>query len=73
MKAKKDLTVTEIPEESRQKVQTLQENYDDIVNKYSIDIGLTYLEEMTVDTDSNFASCHEQTISITFKNHKFIK
>ena len=40
--------------ETRQKLQVLQQDYDDIVSKHSSDIGLTHLEEMTIDTDPYF-------------------
>ena len=53
LKTKIDLKVTEISEETRQKLQILQQNYDR-VSKYSSHIGLTHLEEMTTDTDLNF-------------------
>ena len=52
-KPKMDLKYADISEETRQKLQTLQKNYDDIVSKHSSDIGLTHLEEMTTDTDPN--------------------
>ena len=52
---------------TRQNLLTLQQNYEDIVSKHSSDIGLTHLEEMTIDTGPKFAPCHDKTISITFK------
>ena len=57
-KPKTDLKDTEISEEIKQKLQTPQQNYEDIISKHSSDIGLTSLEEMTIDTDSNLP-CHE--------------
>ena len=50
-----DLKDAEISKETRQKLLTLQHNYDEIVSKYSSDIRLTHLEEMTNDTDPKFA------------------
>ena len=49
-----DLKDTEIFEETRHKLQVLQQNYDDIVSKHNSDIRRTHLEDMTIDTDPNF-------------------
>ena len=62
-KPKVDLKDAEISKETRQKLQTLQQNYDDIVSKHSSDIRLTHLEEMTIDTDLNLPPPHHD------KNH----
>ena len=52
-KPKLDIKGTEISEETKQKLHTLQQNYGDILNKHSSDIGLTHLEETIIDTDQN--------------------
>ena len=54
---KRDLKDAEISEQTRQNIQVLQQNYDDIVSKHISDIGLTHLEEMTIDTDPNLSPC----------------
>ena len=52
-KTKVDLKDADISPETRQKVLTLQHNYNDIISKYSSYIGLTQLEEIKIDTDLN--------------------
>ena len=45
-KPKFDLEDTEISKETHKKVQTLKQDFHNIVSKHSSDIGLTDLEEM---------------------------
>ena len=50
-KSKIDLEDAKILDETQNKLQILKQDYDDIDSKHSSDIGLTHLEEMTIDTD----------------------
>ena len=52
-KPKIDLKDTEISEEATQKLQTLQQIYDNMVSKHSSDIRVTHLEDMKIDIYSN--------------------
>ena len=72
-KPKIDLRDTEIPKETRQKLLTLQQNYDDIVSKHSTDIRLTNLEEMTINTDPNLAPVTSKPYPLPLKHQEFMK
>ena len=72
-KPKIDIKDAEIPEETRQKLQTLQQNYDDIVSKHSSNFGLTYLEEMTIDTDPNLPLVMSKPYPLPLKHHNSYK
>ena len=39
-------------DETEEKLQVLKQNYKDIVSQYSSDIGLTHLEEMVIETNT---------------------
>ena len=71
-KPKIDLKDAEISAETRQKLLTLQQNYDDIVSKHSSDIGLTHLEEMAIETDPNLPLVTSKPYPLPLKHHKFI-
>ena len=60
-------------QETRQKLQVLQQNYDDIVSKHSSDIRLTHLEEMTIDTDLNLPPIVSKPYPLPLKHHKLVK
>ena len=51
----------------------MQQNYDDIVSKYSSDIRLNHLEEITIDTDPNLPPVMSKPYPLPFKHHKFVK
>ena len=51
-KPKIDLKDTEISEETRSKLQILQQNYNNTVSKHCSGIRITHFEEM-IDTDLN--------------------
>ena len=68
-----DLEDAKISEETRQNLQVSQQDYDDIVSKHSSDIILTYLEEMTSDTDLNLPLVVSKPYPIPLKHNKFIK
>ena len=50
-----DLEETEISKEMQQKLQTLQQDYNDIVTKHSSDIELIHWVEMKIETDSDLS------------------
>ena len=50
-KWKIDLEDATISDETQNRLQVLKQNYNDIGSQNSCDIGLTYLEEMAIDTD----------------------
>ena len=40
-----------ISDETQNRSQSLKQDYNDIVSQHSNDIGVTHLEEMTIETD----------------------
>ena len=68
-----DLKDAEISEETRQKLQVLQQNYDDIMSKHSSDIRHAHLEEITIDTDQNLPPAVSKTYPLPLKHHKFAR
>ena len=72
-KPKIDLEDAKISKETRQKLQVLQQDYDDIVGRHSIDIRLTHLEEMTIDTNPNLHPVMSEPYPLPLKHHKFVK
>ena len=69
--AKIDFRDAEISEETRQKLQTLQQNYDNIASKHSSDLRLTHYEEMMTQIQIWLSS--QVTISITFETPQICK
>ena len=72
-KPKVDLKDNDISQETRQKLLTLQQNYDDIVSKHSSDIRLTHLEGMKIDTDPNLPPVASKPFPLPLKHHNEVK
>ena len=72
-KPKIDLKDADISQETRQKLQALQQNFDDIVSKHSSDIRLIHLEEMTFDKDPNFPPIMRIPYQLPLKHYRFVK
>ena len=71
--SQKYLKDSEISIETRQKLLTLQQNYDHIVSKHSSDIGHTLLEGMTIDKDPNFPHDASKPYPLPLEHHKCVK
>ena len=70
-KPKIDLQDTEISEETRQKLQVLQQNDCEIASKHSSDIRLPHLEETTINKDPNLPPIVSKPYPLPLKHHKF--
>ena len=68
-----DLEDAKITQEMRQKSQLLKQDYDDIVSKHRSNIRVTYLEEMTIETDPELPPVACKLYPLPLKHHKFVK
>ena len=59
--------------ETQQQIETLLEEFSDIMSQSSSDIGLTHLEEMVLHMKPVSISVANKSCSLPLKNHKFIK
>ena len=57
----------------QQKLQTLKEDYNDIVSKHGSDIGLTHLEEMKIESVPKLPPVASKPYALPLKHHKFVK
>ena len=62
-----------ILDETKKKLQVLKENYNDIVSQHSSNIGLTYLEEMVIETDLELPPVATRPYHLPLKHHKIVK
>ena len=51
----------------------MKKDYSYIVSKHSNDIGLTHLEEMTIETDPELSLIVSKPYPLPLKHHKFVK
>ena len=64
---------TELSPKTQQQLETLLEEFSDIMSKSSSDIGLTHLEEMVLHTKLGSMPVANKPYSLPLKHHKFIK
>ena len=72
LKPKIYLEDAKISQETQNKLFTLKQEHDDVVRKYSSDIGLTHLEEMKMETDPKLPPVVSKPYLLLLKNHKFV-
>ena len=63
----------ELPNESKQQLNDLLEEFSDIMSENSMDIGLTHLEEVVLPMDSGATPVASKPYDLPHKHHKFIK
>ena len=62
-----------ISDETKEKLQVLKQTCNDIVSQHSSNIGLTYLEEMVIETDPELPPIVTKLYHLPLKHHKFVK
>ena len=72
-KPKVVLEHTTISDETKNKLQVLKQDYNDIVSQHSGDIGLTHLGEVIFKTDPKLLPVASKLYPLRLKHHKFIK
>ena len=68
---KMDLEDAKISQEMQEKLQTLKQDYDNIVSKHNSDIGLTHLQE--IETVPELPPVTTKPYPLPLKHHKFVK
>ena len=71
-KPKIDLEDAEISNKIQQKLQILKQDHDDIISKYSSDIGLTNLAEMKIRTSLKLPPVGGKPYPLPLKHHKIV-
>ena len=59
-----------ISEETQQKLETLKQDYDDIISKHSSGIGVTHLEEIRIESDPELPPVASKPYPLPLKHHK---
>ena len=62
-----------ISDETKDKLQVLKQNHNDIASQYSNDIGQTHLEEKVKETDPKLPPVASKLYPLPSKYQKFIK
>ena len=73
LKPRMTLLDTELSPKTQQQLETLLEEFSDIMSKSSSDIGLTYLKEMVLHMKPGSIPMASKPYSLLLKHHKFIK
>ena len=67
------LEVAVISDATREKLQVLKQNYNDIVSQHSDEIGLTHLEEMVIETNPKLPPMVTKPYPLPLKHYQFVK
>ena len=62
-----------ISDETKEKVQVMKQNYNDLVSHHGSNNGLTHLEEMVIETDPQLPLVVTKPYPLPIKHHKFVK
>ena len=73
LKPRITLLDAELSPETLQQLETLLEEFSDIMSKGNSDIGLTHLEEMVFHTKPGSIPVVSKPYSLPLKHHKFVK
>ena len=57
------------PKKHIKKLETLKQDYEDIISKHSSDIGLTHLQEMRIE----LPPIASKPYPLQLKHHRFVK
>ena len=72
-KPKIDLEGATIPQETQKKLETLKQDYDNVISEHGSGIGLTHLEEMRLETDPELPLVTRTPYPLPLKYHSFVK
>ena len=61
-----------ISDKTQNRLLVLKQNYNDIVSQHHSDIGLTHLEEMTIEPDTEVTPVASKLSLLPMKHHKFV-
>ena len=59
-------------QERQQILETVKQNYDDVVSKHSSDIGITHLQEMRKENDQELLAAASKPYILPLKHHIFV-